>query len=181
VPAFSVVVFVAIVFGTPFSILAAGPADTVGEDPSRPLRLSVNEALSRFLSQNLDVLVARYGIEYAKGQQITAQLFPNPVTSIGTLRADTQGLTATNTGQLFMQAQQLFELAGKRGSRIESAGYGTQSAEAAFEDAVRQLGFTDKDTYYRIRLALRRLALAEKNRDRFSRILDVNTVSFTKR
>ena len=55
-----------------------------------------------------------------------------------------------------------------------------QSTEAAFEDAVRQLGFTVKDTYYRIQLAQRRLALAEENRDRFSRILDINTIRFKK-
>src|SRR5262245_45691098 len=177
---FCVLAFVAVFFGTPFSILAAKPADTVGQDPSKPLRLSVNEALGLFLSQNLDVLVAKYRIEYAKGQQITARLFPNPVMSIGTLSAYTQGHTASNSKQLFMQAQQLFELAGKRGYRIESAGYGTQSTEAAFEDAVRQLGFTVKDTYYRIQLTLHRLALAEENRDRFSRILDINTIRFKK-
>jgi cobalt-zinc-cadmium efflux system outer membrane protein len=76
--------------------------------------------------------------------------------------------------------QQLFELAGKRGYRIESAEYGLQSAEAAFEDAVRQLSFAVKDAYYRVQLARRRLVLAEENRDRFSRILEINTVRFRK-
>ena len=74
----------------------------------------------------------------------------------------------------------MFELAGKRGYRIESTGFGTQSAEASFEDALRQLGFTVKDTYYRIQLAQRRLTLAEENRDRFARILDVNFIRFKK-
>ncbi len=146
----------------------------------KALRLSVNDALALFVNQNLDVLIAKYGIEYSKGQQITAGLFPNPVASIGTLSSYTQGRTLSNSGQLFSQVSQLFELAGKRGYRIESAGFGTQSAEAAFEDAVRQLGFTVKDTYYRIQLAQRRLVLAEENRDRFSRILDINTIRFKK-
>jgi outer membrane protein, heavy metal efflux system len=144
------------------------------------IRLSLNDALALFLQQNLDVLIAKYGIEYNKGQQITARLFPNPVASIGTLSSYTQGRTLSTGGQLFFQAQQLFELAGKRGYRIESAGFGTQSAEAAFEDAIRQLGFTVKDSYYRVQLAQRRLALAEENRDRFSRILDINTIRFKK-
>jgi cobalt-zinc-cadmium efflux system outer membrane protein len=148
--------------------------------PSASTRLSLNEALALFLQQNLDVLIAKYGIEYSKGQQITARLFPNPVMSIGTLSSYTQGRTLTTGGQLFFQAQQLFELAGKRGYRIESAGFGAQSAEAAFEDAVRQLGFTVKDSYYRVQLAQRRLALAEENRDRFSRILEINTIRFKK-
>ena len=144
------------------------------------LRLSLNDALTLFLQQNLDVLIAKYGIEYSKGQQITARLFPNPVMSIGNLASFTQGHTAGNSGQIFVQAQQLFELAGKRGYRIESAGFGAQSAEAAFEDAVRQLGFTVKDSYYRVQLAQRRLALAEENRDRFSRILEINTIRLKK-
>ena len=147
---------------------------------SRALRLSVNDALALFISQNLDVLIAKYGIEFSKGQQITAALFPNPVASIGTLSSFTQGRTSSNSGAVISQVQQLFELAGKRGYRIESAGYGSQSAEASFEDAVRQLGFTVKDTYYKIQLAQRRLVLAEENRDRFSRILDINTIRFKK-
>ena len=147
---------------------------------SKPLRLSVNDALGLFIRQNLDVLIAKYGIEYTKGQEVTARLFPNPLVSIGTLSSYTQGRTLSNGGQLFTQIAQLFELAGKRGYRIESAGYGTQSAEAAFEDAVRQLGFTVKDTYYRIQLAQGRLVLAEENRERFSRILAINTIRFNK-
>ena len=47
------------------------------------LRLSVNEALGLFLSQNLDVLIAKYGIDYRKGQEVTARLFPNPLVIIG--------------------------------------------------------------------------------------------------
>ena len=113
----------------------------------KALRLSLNDALGLFLSQNLDVLMAKYGIEYRKGQEVTARLFPNPVLSVGTQGSNTQGRTLSNSGQLFTQASQLFELAGKRGYRIESAEFGTQSAEAAFEDAVRQLGFTVKDTF----------------------------------
>lgn len=144
------------------------------------LRLSLNEALALFIKQNLDVLIAKYGIQYSKGQEITAALFPNPVATIGTLSSFTQGRTASNSASLFGQIQQLFELAGKRGYRIESAAYGSQSSEAAFQDAVRQLGFTVKDTYYRIQLAQRRLTLAEENRDRFARILDINTIRFKK-
>jgi len=140
----------------------------------------MNDALGLFIRQNLDVLIAKYGIEYTKGQEVTARLFPNPLLSVGTLSSYTQGRTLSNSGQLFTQVAQLFELAGKRGYRIESAEFGTQSAEAAFEDAVRQLGFTVKDTYYRIQLAQRRLVLAEENRERFSRILAINTIRFNK-
>ena len=178
---FSIAVLAGLLLFLPSSIPAAQPGPPAVESRTpTSIRLSLTEALSLFVQQNLDVLIAKYGIEYSKGQQITARLFPNPVMSIGNLASFTQGHTAGNSGQIFIQAQQLFELAGKRGYRIESAGFGAQSAEAAFEDAVRQLGFTVKDSYYRVQLAQRRLALAEENRDRFSRILDINTIRFKK-
>ncbi len=144
------------------------------------VRLALDEAVALFLRENLDLLIARYGVEHAKGQQITAALFPNPYLTIGTLSSNTSGNTFERSGQIATQVVQLFEMAGKRGFRIESAGFGTQAAEASFEDAVRQLGFTVKDAYYRVQVSQMRLALAEENRDRFMRILEVNTIRFKK-
>ncbi|MDF0673194.1 MAG: TolC family protein [Nitrospira sp.] len=157
-----------------------GPAARVFPASAPALRLSLEEAIGLFLRQNLDLLIAKYGIEFSKGQQITARLFPNPVASMGLVSSPVQGRTLGSSGQITSQIQQLFELAGKRGYRIESADFGLHSAEAAFEDAVRQLSFALKDAYYRVQLARRRLVLAEENRDRFSRILDVNTIRFKK-
>ena len=158
-------------------VKAQRPLPTLG---TNVVRLSIDEALALFLKQNLDLLTAKYGIENAKGLQITSRLFPNPVLNIGTLSAMTQGQTIRRSGELETVVSQLFEMAGKRGYRIESAGFATQSAEASFEDALRQLSFTVKDAYYRVQLAQRRLALAEENRDRFTRILEVNTIRFRK-
>lgn len=146
----------------------------------KTLRLSLDEAIGLFLQQNLDLLIAKYGIEFSKGQEITARLFPNPVASMGLVSSPVQDRTLGSGGQLSPQIQQLFELAGKRGYRIEGAEFGTQSAEASFEDAVRQLSLAVKDAYFRIQLAQRRLALAEENKDRFSRILEVNTIRLKK-
>ena len=120
----------------------AEAVDTIppGSLSAPAVRLNLSEAVDLFLKNNLDLLISKYGIEYSKGQQITARLFPNPVLQVGTQSAWTQGNTLTRSGEVQTQIQQLFELAGKRGYRIESAGFGTQSAEANFEDAVRLLG-----------------------------------------
>ena len=164
------------------SVMETGSvASSAAASPAIPtLRLTLDEAVSLFLRQNLDLLMAKYGVESSKGRQVTARLFPNPVASMGLISSPVQGRTLGNSGQITSQIQQLFELAGKRGYRIESTAFGTQSVEASFEDVVRQLGFLVKDGYYRIQLARRRLALAEENRDRFSRILEVNTIRFKK-
>lgn len=68
------------------------------------------------MQQNLDLLIAKYGIESSKGEQMTARLFPNPVASLGAVSSPVQGRTLGNSGQLTSQVQQLFELAGKRGT-----------------------------------------------------------------
>ncbi|MBM4124250.1 MAG: TolC family protein [Nitrospira sp.] len=167
-------------------VVAAEPARKAEPvEVAATIRLSVDEAIAVFLKQNLDLLISQFGIDYAKGQQITAALFPNPYLTLGTVGSFLkqqlgQPSNITRSGQVITMVQQLFEMAGKRGYRIESADFGTQSAEANFEDAVRQLGFTVKDVYYRVQLAQRRLALAEENRDRFARILEVNTIRFKK-
>jgi cobalt-zinc-cadmium efflux system outer membrane protein len=159
---------------------AEGPPPAVPVIPGAVVRVSQVEAVSLFLKQNLDLLIAKYGIEANKGQQITSRLLPNPVLQLGNVSSFTQGLNPSNAGAMTTQVQQLFEMAGKRGYRIESAGYGVQSSEAQFEDAVRLLSLAVKEAYYRVQLAQRRLALAEENRDRFARILDVNTIRFKK-
>lgn len=164
-------------------ILCAEPMEGMVKPSSLPpgtVRLSMADAVTLFLKQNLDLLIAKYGIDSSQGQQITAKLFPNPVLQVGSNASFTQGNTLAQSGNLVTQVQQLFEVAGKRAYRMESADFGTQSAEAGFEDVVRQLSFSLKDTYYRVQLAQRRLALAEENRDRFARILEVNTIRFKK-
>ena len=166
--------------GLSWSATADEKASMAQKPSPSALRLSQDEAVTLFLRQNFDLLITKFGIDYAKGQQITARLFPNPILSVSTLGAFGQQQTLTRSGQVYPQIQQLFEMAGKRGYRMESASFGARSAEANFEDAIRQLTFTVKDAYYRVQLAQRRLALAEENRDRFSRILEVNSIRFKK-
>ncbi|GJL59111.1 MAG: RND transporter [Nitrospirales bacterium] len=125
---------------------------------STVLRLSLDDALALFLRQNLDLLKTKYGIDAAKAQKITAGLFPNPELSINTLTAYTQDCNLSKCGGIMPVISQLFLVAGKRGFRIESAEFGTQSAEAAFEDTLRQLSFTVKDAYYRVQVGRRLLA-----------------------
>lgn len=120
--------------------------------PSSPevLQLTLDEALALFLKQNLDLIIANSGVEAAKGRQITAQLFPNPTLSINTFSAYTQGCNLRKCGAVAPTLTQLFEVAGRRGYRTEVAALETMSLEAKFEDSVRQLGFTLKETYYRV-------------------------------
>src|SRR5215467_4276883 len=117
---------------------------------TRFMQLSLSEAMELFLKQNLDLIIAHYGIDAAKGRQITARLFPNPTLNVNTLSSYTQGCHMSTCGAVGPSVTQLFEVAGKRGFRIRAAELRTLSVEAQFEDAVRQLGFTLKESYFRV-------------------------------
>jgi len=132
--------------------------------PSMPgvLRLSLDEAMALFLKQNLDLLIASYGIDAAKGRQITARLFPNPTLSVNTFSSYTQGCNLHKCGAVAPTLTQLFEVAGRRGYRREVAGLDTMSVEARFEDTVRQLGFTLKDAYFRVQRQRGHLAVDQE-------------------
>ncbi len=149
-------------------------------DPSQVLRLSLTDAIGLFLKQNFDLLIARYGIDTSKGAEVTARLFPNPLFSLIGTAAFTQGQTFRETRSITPQIEQLFLIAGKRGYRIESAEQGVRTAEAGFEDALRLLGLTVKETYFRVQLARAQLALAQDNQRRFERILAISDVRFKK-
>lgn len=142
------------------------------------LTLTVDDALGLFLKRNLDLLMAQYGIEFAKGLEVTAKLFPNPVLSVDGTGSTTKSLH--QVGALSGRVDQLFELAGKRRYRMESARFGTQSAEAAFTDAVRILGFSVKQAFYKALQARHKLELAKENSANFSDVLRVNTIRFKK-
>ncbi|MDH3504232.1 MAG: TolC family protein [Nitrospirota bacterium] len=165
---------------SPQKLLAKEPSPSTQPAPTSSLSLSVSESVSLFLKQNLDLLMTKYGIDDAKGLAITAKLFPNPVFSLFGGAAFTQQQTFKGTRYLSPQIEQMFLLAGKRGYRIESAGYGIQAAEATFTDAIRQLTLTLKDTYFQVQLASRRLDLAKDNQERFHRILTIGELRFKK-
>ncbi|HBP86555.1 MAG TPA: TolC family protein [Nitrospirales bacterium] len=131
-----------------------------------PVRLSLDEALKMFLQNNFQLLVAKFGIQTAKARQVTAGLFPNPELAVGLFSSVTQGCTPSRCGGVMPQVSQLFLIAGKRGYRMESASLGKAGAEAEFEDAVRQVSFALKDTYFRIRVIRDHLEVDQKIKDR---------------
>ena len=139
--------------------------------PPGVMRLTLDEAMARFLELNLDLLISNYGIESSKGRQITAQLFPNPTLSVNTLSAYTQDCNLNKCGAVAPSLSQLFEVAGKRGYRIRAAELDTLSAEARFEDTIRQLGYTLKETYFSVQRQHGHLAVDQEVLDTMVKLL----------
>jgi cobalt-zinc-cadmium efflux system outer membrane protein len=138
--------------------------------PSRVLRLSLDEAMAMFLRQNLDLIMANYGIDAARGRQITARLFPNPRFAVNTLSSYTQGCDIQRCGAVAPTLSQMFEVAGRRGFRIAGAELDTLSTEARFEDTVRQLSYTLKDSYYRVQRQRMHLAVDQEIRNTLEKL-----------
>lgn len=145
------------------------PGSGSGDGPV--VRITLSEALDMFLKQNFAVMVGKFGIETAKARELTARLFPNPELSVGLFSSVTQGCNTARCGGVMPQISQLFLIAGKRGYGIESAALGTAGAEAEFEDAIRQLSATVKETYLRVQVTQEHLEVDRKIKNRLENLI----------
>src|SRR6476660_430518 len=94
---------------------------------SRTSLLSISDAVAIFLRQNFQLIAARYDIDSAEAEKLTARLRPNPDISVGF-----SGLPINLSGSLLAEQQysysiaQTFELGGKRAKRIGVANASTE-------------------------------------------------------
>ena len=131
--------------------------------------ITLSDAVSIFLKQNFQLIAARYDIDSAEAEKLTARLRPNPDISVGF-----SGLPINLSGSLLAEQQysysiaQTFELGGKRAKRIEVANANTDVARAQFEIAVWQLTNDLKRKFYAVILNQALLNLAKENEATFS-------------
>lgn len=134
---------------------------------ARPITLS--DAVSIFLKQNFQLIAARYDVDTAEAERLTARLRPNPDISVGF-----EDLPLNLSGNLLTEQQysysiaQTFELGGKRAKRIEVANANTEVARAQFEMAVWQLTNDLKKKFYAVILNQALLTLAKENEATFA-------------
>ena len=113
------------------------------------LKLSLSQAETVFLSQNLDLIAQRYSIDSARATVITAKLYDNPDFSYS------NGLYNFYTHRFFepemsVQVSQLIRLAGKRNKSIDLAKSGIDIAQFQFYDLIRTLRFVLRNDFYNI-------------------------------
>jgi len=147
----------------------AGPAS-----PKKELTLS--DAIDVFLQQNLAIVAARYEIETADAEKLTARLRPNPE-----FDASFDDLPLDFSGPFFREQEisygisQTFELGGKRRKRINAANANAELARANFQVTMWQLTNDLKRKFYTVVLAEDLLKLAEDNEKTFGEILKHST------
>lgn len=118
------------------------------------LKLSISDAEKRFLANNYQLLLAKYEIEQAKADVITARLFDNPEISHENLfyNHETKRFLETSfaTGQFNTQISQLFKLAGKRNKQIKLAQTAVKMEEYEYYDLMRTLRYQLRHNFFKL-------------------------------
>ena len=122
-------------------ISAIAQARSPVASPAPDTRLiTIADSLSIFLQQNLQLVAARYDIDTAEAEKLTARLRPNPEIDV-----ENSGTPVNFNGPIF-NAQtfeytltQEFELGGKRAKRITVADANAALAREQLEVAIWQM------------------------------------------
>lgn len=160
--------------------VAKGPAADTASIPARKPSTSslskrpitIDEAVSIFLNQNLQLIAARYDVDIVEAEKLTARLRPDPQISIAA-----SDIPLALNGNIFKpqtysyDVSQTIELGGKRQKRIEAANADSELAHAQFETVVWQLTNDVKKKFYTALLAKSQLDLSRENQKTFDEIV----------
>jgi cobalt-zinc-cadmium efflux system outer membrane protein len=141
--------------------------------------ITISDAVSIFLKQNLQLVAARYDIDTVDAEKLTARLRPNPEVSVGFSDIPLDFRDNFVKPQTFSYGiSQTFELGGKRGKRINEANANSELAQAEFQIVVWQLTNDLKKKFYAVLLAESLLKLAQENQKTFAEIIRHTTEVF---
>lgn len=122
------------------------------------LKISLQQADSIFISQNLSLLSEKCNISAVKAQIIQAKLFTNftiaATQNIINTEYKTNGgrkwIDFTDKGETSAQIQKLFRLAGKRNKQIQLAELTANREEQVYFDLLRTLKFSLRSDFYNL-------------------------------
>lgn len=122
------------------------------------LKISLPQADSIFISQNLSLLSEKCNISAIKAQIIQAKLFTNftfaATQNIINTEYKTNGgrkwIDFTDKGETSAQIQKLFRLAGKRNKQIQLAELTANREEQVYFDLLRTLKFSLRSDFYNL-------------------------------
>ena len=138
--------------------------------------ITLDEAVEIFMRQNLALVAARYDIETADAEKLTARLRPNPQFTLGL-----SDLPVNLSGPLIKEQtynygiSRTIELGGKRSKRIETANANSDVARGQFQMVVWQLTNDLKRKFYTVVLNQSLLSLAQENETTFAEIVKHTT------
>jgi cobalt-zinc-cadmium efflux system outer membrane protein len=136
--------------------------------------ISIERALEMFYQNNYDLLINRYEIEKSYADYVGTKLFPNPTLSVNRTGMDLDNhLANTDNTQDTVRLDQLIELGGKRGLRMNAAAETLEAARLTHQDTARTLLIGFYTLYFSLYQDSLSRDLARQEIDRFGRILDI--------
>ncbi|MEO8649373.1 MAG: TolC family protein [Acidobacteriota bacterium] len=134
--------------------------------------VTVSDAVTIFMQQNLQLVAARYDIDLTDAEKLSARVRPNPEITI-----DSSGLPLKFNPFLSSQTfayniSQDLELGGKRSKRIDAANANSEIARSQFQIVVWQMTNDLKKKFYSVLLARSLRDLSIENQSTFSEIVD---------
>ena len=133
------------------------PTSVAAQEP--PRRVSLEEALQLFATNNLELRLARSRRAEAAGLARQANAFPNPTAAVTHEPLSRNGQSYSET---YLTLSQRFELPGQRSARTAAANGVLGAAEARLRADSTRLGFTVKRAFVEAAMAEERLAISER-------------------
>jgi len=131
--------------------------------------ITISDAVSIFLRQNLQLVAARYDIDTVDAEKLTAKLRPNPQVTVGFTQIPLDFKANFVNPQTFDYGiSQTFELGGKRSKRIGAANANSEVARGQFQLVVWQATNDMKRKFVAVLLAQSLLNLAKENQTTFA-------------
>jgi len=114
------------------------------------LRLTIRQADSIFLQNNLQLLAEKYQIDIAKSQEIQDKLWANPTlgVEVSAYNPSRGFMDVGRQGQKAITIQQLITRAGKRNKRLALDVESTRKSEFQFYDLIRTLKFELREIFF---------------------------------
>jgi cobalt-zinc-cadmium efflux system outer membrane protein len=148
---------------------ASSTVESRSQNPSSGRQLlTLSDAVSIFLQRNFQLIAARYDIDTAEAEKLTARLRPNPQVAVnlsGTPLNFSGNIASEQTYDYTIS--QTFETAGKRGKRIDVASKNADVTRGQFETAVWQMTNDLKRKFFTAILNKTLLTLAQENETTF--------------
>ena len=166
-------------FPFPVILLLAAADLHAQAQPSRPDRVTIEQAVQEAVESNLNLLAERYNLTVADARIITARLRPNPVLSLGVDYIDflNEFSPDKNVGptEWNVRTDFILERGGKRERRIEVAQGARDVAQFLLLNTTRTLVLDVQNAFVDVLQAKDNLALANENLKAFQGIVAINT------
>ena len=176
----SIIIFICIFLNSVFSpIFPQG-----SEQNSDGRSLTMMEAESLFMKNNLLLLAAKFQIETKRALIIQARLYANPNIFMeqNTFNDKTDRIVDfTRNGQTVVQIQQLFLLGGKIDKRIKVAEINTKISEERFSDILRALKLELRSNFLSIYFLREALKFYDKSTESLRKSVDYSERAYLNR